>query len=168
MRAWIVSSVDVPQSVVKLLRCLHASFAVSLVGVSSMLALWAMRLATVRTVRTRQSGASFATRNLVDFASARRPVTLRQYFHVPSPHLHHRRRHRRRRLLLDLPATMGVLSAKTMWMTITAIVLTAATKTSTLVMTAPVQPLTRHVVVPGKHGLFLSILFQCVVLNSHP
>ena len=163
MRAWIVSSVDVPQSVVKLLRCLHASFAVSLVGVSSMLALWAMRLATVRTVRTRQSGASFATRNLVDFASARRPVTLRQYFHVPSPHLHHRRR----RLLLDLPATMGVLSAKTMWMTITAIVLTAATKTSTLVMTAPVQPLTRHVV-PGKHGLFLSILFQCVVLNSHP
>ena len=165
MRAWIVSSVDVPQSVVKLLRCLHASFAVSLVGVSSMLALWAMRLATVRTVRTRQSGASFATRNLVDFASARRPVTLRQYFHVPSPHLHHRHR---RRLLLDLPATMGVLSAKTLWMTITAIVLTAATKTSTLVMTAPVQPLTRHVVVPGKHGLFLSILFQCVVLNSHP
>ena len=140
MRAWIVSSVDVPQSVVKLLRCLHASFAVSLVGVSSMLALWAMRLATVRTVRTRQSGASFATRNLVDFASARRPVTLRQYFHVPSPHLHLHHRHRRRRLLLDhlLPATTGVGSPKRMWMTVTAIVLIAVTKRSTFVMTARV------------------------------
>ena len=154
-RAWIATSVTVQHSVVKLiLRCQNASFAVRVVGVSLMLLSRAMQNVTVRTVMTRQAWS--ATRNLVDFASAPQAVSLRQK--MPNVlHQHH----------LDLlSATMAVLSAKTMWMMITAIVLTAATKTNTLVMTAPVHPLIRHVLVPGKQGLFFPILFQCVVLNS--
>ena len=92
---WIVQSVrgGAPLTAVKpILRFLRVSIAVSLVGVSSMLALWAMSFATVHsTARRRQAEASFAAHPLAHvhkFVVMTSPNVIqsqfRSYFFAPS------------------------------------------------------------------------------------